>query len=99
MKITQSHLTFWNQHKAPTPGWSGKLEHVNKVSVHMLINSQVGRSYKHDAHNAMAILRLVYKREGAKGVRASLARMARGIGASKRRASYARKWLKGVSRS
>lgn len=103
MKLTQQHLQFWNQQKAPAPGWAQKLERAPaKVSVHSLINmhdpSLKARDSSHVANNTMTILKMARKR-GVESLADKLADMASCPGCAvrpERRAAYSRKWLRRV---
>ncbi|MCK5307120.1 MAG: hypothetical protein KAJ73_00780 [Zetaproteobacteria bacterium] len=99
MKITRNHVTYYQKKRTPDPLWAYHLPDLQHPNVHDLINSQAPLPRRNDANNTMYLLRLVKKREGTEGVLDMLTRMATGRGGcSKRRASYARKWLKKIRR-
>jgi hypothetical protein len=65
VKITQSHLLFWQEKRAPTPTWAaGVAKKMRPVDVNHLINVQVerypgaGPAPSSEPGNTLAILRM-----------------------------------------
>jgi hypothetical protein len=100
MKITQSHLLFWQEKRAPTPTWAEPVaKKMRPVDVNYLINAQVdpGAPRSYEPGNTMEILRL--NRKHNPSVIPILCRMAAdpqvaGEDNQRRRAAFCRRMLR-----
>ncbi len=102
MRITSTHVAFWCQ-RSGLPRWATTITAKTdpRVTVDMLINSQVDRandSTKIHASNLLGLLRSMRKRgEMIEGLK----RMAQDPGTvinPKRRAAYCKKWLRRIEK-
>jgi len=96
MKITQSHLVYWQAKKAGSPKWASSLKKPdNMPSIHALINSQAkdARDRDYVAQNTLAILTSTRKRGQMIEWLEKMAKNPRTVINPKRRAAYCQKWL------
>ena len=108
MILTQAHIEYWRDKKAPPPSWAKKVKNHDLVSarrestrIHSLINAHAGIKLAHlEAGNTLAVLALVRKREGKDGVYSTLMAMANKPHpfATAKRTAYAKKWLARITR-
>jgi hypothetical protein len=105
VKITPTHLAFYRERKAGSPGWAQNLKRPDNASVHWLINSQVpGLAHEHrDITNMVNTLKLARKNDAhlpGEFLRC-LARYAlpQYSTTTKRQAATARRWLRRLDES
>jgi hypothetical protein len=98
MKITPSHLIYWQQRKTIKPSWASGMQENNRVDIDYLINIQIpnfnlNRNNELELINTITILKSWRKRGVLveKMIECSLNDIA-----SKKRKAIIKKWLKRI---
>lgn len=104
MKITETHVQFWQQRHRP--GWVSRVDptsHVYRITVHDCINARAGIRFEPEPHNTMQLLPRLMRREGftlEQGLRYMIetSKLRSGWSMTKR-AAYCLRWLRRVYRT
>lgn len=101
MRLTQTHLRYWQQRKAPNPSWAqGLIGNADmRVSIDACVNAHAGLSFKSEPHNSLNLLRRERERRGNRGLAEMLkAFLNSHTYCGPRRSANAKKWIARMKR-
>lgn len=97
MRLTPTHLIFWQQRTCPTPSWARTLPVPDLVPIDRLVNLQAGPLQEDPAHNTLTILWSARRRGELLPTLTRLAAHPNTPIRPARRAGYCRRWLRKLS--